>query len=115
MTRQKPRILYPVNLSFRNGKIQDTIHKTYETQEEGRPKCGHLSPSKKQKQNTHGRSYRFSTLKKLMKQLISKKEPMLCFIDFFVLFLFVCFYFTDFSLEFEYIFLSLGCYFFFLF
>ena len=26
-------------------KIQDTICKTHETQEEGRPKCGHFAPS----------------------------------------------------------------------
>jgi hypothetical protein len=36
---------------------QDTIHKTHETQEEGKPKCGYFEPSKKGG-NTHGRSYR---------------------------------------------------------
>jgi hypothetical protein len=29
----------------RSWKTQDTIHKTHETQEEGRPKCGHFDPS----------------------------------------------------------------------
>jgi hypothetical protein len=39
-------------------KIQDTICKTHETQEERRPKCGHFAPSQNWEQNTHGRSYR---------------------------------------------------------
>ena len=36
---------------------QDTIHRPYEAQEEGRPKCGHFDPSEKEEQSTHGRSY----------------------------------------------------------
>jgi hypothetical protein len=38
--------------------FQDTIHKTHETQEEGRTKCGYLGPSQKGEQNIHGKSYR---------------------------------------------------------
>ena len=33
---------------------QDTIHRSYEAQEEGRPKCGYFDPSLKGKQNTMG-------------------------------------------------------------
>ena len=36
-------------------KIQDTICKTHETQEERRPKCGHFAPFENWEQNTHGR------------------------------------------------------------
>jgi hypothetical protein len=31
---------------------QDPVHKPHETQEEGRPKCGHFGPSCKAEQNT---------------------------------------------------------------
>ena len=41
---------------------QDTVHKLHETQEKGRPKCGYFDPSKKGKQNNHGRSYRDKVL-----------------------------------------------------
>jgi len=37
---------------------QDSICKTHESQEVGRPKCGYYGPSEKGEQNTHGRSYR---------------------------------------------------------
>jgi hypothetical protein len=36
---------------------QDTIHRSYEAEEERRPKCGHFSPSSKSEQNTHGSKY----------------------------------------------------------
>jgi hypothetical protein len=38
--------------------LTDTICKTHEIQEEGRPKCGYFIPSYSGEQNTHGRSYR---------------------------------------------------------
>ena len=37
---------------------QDTICKTYETQEEGGPKCGYFNSSQKGEQNAHGKNYR---------------------------------------------------------
>ena len=37
---------------------QDTICKTYETQEERRSKYGYFDPSQKGEENTHGKSYR---------------------------------------------------------
>ena len=48
ITGYQPRIL----------NTQDTICKTYETQEEGRPKCEYFLPSWKGEQNTNGQSYR---------------------------------------------------------
>jgi hypothetical protein len=47
-----------VEISPEAQNAQDTIRKTHETQEEGRPKCVYFDPSKKREQNTHGKSYR---------------------------------------------------------
>ena len=42
----------------RISKIQDTICKTHEAQEERRSRCGYFAPSWNWEQGTHGRSYR---------------------------------------------------------
>jgi hypothetical protein len=46
-----------VDISPEAQNTQDTIHRTNEVQEEGRPKYGYFVPSEKSKQNTHGKRY----------------------------------------------------------
>jgi hypothetical protein len=45
-----------VDISPEAQYTQDTIHRTHEAQEEGRPKCAYFGPSYKGKQNTYGRT-----------------------------------------------------------
>ena len=46
-----------MDISPKAQNTQDTIYRTHEAQEEGRPKCGCFSPSYKGEQNIHGSKY----------------------------------------------------------